>query len=61
MFAELLLLELPVDEPLYLSFIQGTSLPPMGIETWAVDPFKEGFGVFFCNILSSCVSEHDLF
>ena len=57
----LLLLELPADEPLDLLFIQGTSIPPLAVETWDVDPLSEGFDIFFCSILSSCVSEHDLF
>jgi len=60
-FEELLLLELPADEPLDLLFIHGTSIPPLAVETWDVDPLSEGLDIFFCSILSSWVSEHDLF
>jgi hypothetical protein len=57
----LLVLELPEEKPLDLLFIQGTSADPLDIiVTCELDPFKEGFGVFFCKILSSWVSEHAL-
>ena len=53
--------ELPEEKPLDLLFIQGTSADPLDIVvTCEFDPFKEEFGVFFCKILSSWVSEQYL-
>ena len=57
----LLVLELTEEKPLDLLFIQGTSADPLDIiVTCEFDAFKEEVGVFFCKILSSWVSEHDL-